>query len=501
MELVAGEAVMPRNCPGVGRGRLRQREQGTGPAGVVLRIPVILTVAAVCGCHGDGRNPFDPFRDRPSRIAIQVSPAVPRDTGTDFSGRPLEFVTVEVNRPIQVRAVVTDRSGRVLPGARIDWDMTFDFGGATWALGQSVEPASLSTDVNGEASAMASAPVLGWYVIKASVAETVNDSVLVRMAVPPKAYAELEWTRIPDMPVAREDAVGGLWNGRIYLPAGSCNPDAGVCEREPQRVMSYDPASTSWSLGATLPEVPFFWVPLAAALPDGVHFVWPGRHDVYDPATESWSSRAPPPPPVPDNAQIAAAALQAVGDTLYLVGTDEAGSVWAYDPAADAWGARAPMPTPRFGAASAVIDGLIYVAGDGSALERYDPERDSWTALAPLPFPRWGPAGGAVGRNFCVFGGDAGTIVEVYSEAALRRYSRGLPDTYCYDVDADVWSVGPPMPWEANPVIGSNFDEISVERVAAVTAYGGVYAFGGGRSVSQTDRFQVATAARLSLLH
>jgi len=89
------------------------------------------------------------------------------------------------------------------------------------------------------------------------------------------------------------------------------------------------------------------------------------------------------------------------GGKLYAAGgygfgayPNDLATVQAYDPATDTWTTRAPMSTARYGSAAATINGLIYVVGGIQdvymlgTLEVYDPVTDTWTTKAPMPTPR-----------------------------------------------------------------------------------------------------------------
>ncbi len=95
-----------------------------------------------------------------------------------------------------------------------------------------------------------------------------------------------------------------------------------------------------------------------------------------------------------------------------------------YDPASNTWSARAPIPTPRDHLAAAEEGGRLYVVGgriDGSyarnlsANEVYDPAADRWETLEPLPTARSGIAAAVLDGRVFVFGGEAtsGTFDEV----------------------------------------------------------------------------------------
>lgn len=144
-------------------------------------------------------------------------------------------------------------------------------------------------------------------------------------------------------------------------------------------------------------------------------------------------SRAPRPRVGSDHACVA------FGGELFVLGGKGAGSAGAvqiYDPVADAWRLGTPMPVPVAGAAAAVLQDAIYVAGGVflnstvAFLQRYDPAGDSWTLLAPLPAGRNHAAAGADGARLFVFGGRTG-------DGALAN---GSGDVQVYDPATDVWT-------------------------------------------------------------
>jgi N-acetylneuraminic acid mutarotase len=70
-----------------------------------------------------------------------------------------------------------------------------------------------------------------------------------------------------------------------------------------------------------------------------------------------------------------------------------------FDPATNQWSSRALLPTGRSGIGAAELAGWMHVIGGETkpgpistfdAHEAYDPTSDSWVILAPLPTPRHG---------------------------------------------------------------------------------------------------------------
>jgi len=111
--------------------------------------------------------------------------------------------------------------------------------------------------------------------------------------------------------------------------------------------------------------------------------------EAYNPATDSWTPKAPMPTPN------SGPAIAVVNGLLYAIGggngTTAVATVEAYDPATDTWTSKAPMPTARGGLSAAVVNGIIYAVGGGDAsgtlstVEAYDPGSNTWTPQASLP--------------------------------------------------------------------------------------------------------------------
>lgn len=142
---------------------------------------------------------------------------------------------------------------------------------------------------------------------------------------------------------------------------------------------------------------------------------------VYDIASQTWSTAAPLPRPV-HHANVASA-----DGKLYVLGAlidlqfNETDESWAYDPATDTWVEVASMGTGARGSgAAATIDGKIYLAGgwrDSAAVTDfsvYDPALDTWDhTLPPLADPRDHLVAAAIGTEFYAVSGRAGAIASI----------------------------------------------------------------------------------------
>jgi N-acetylneuraminic acid mutarotase len=165
------------------------------------------------------------------------------------------------------------------------------------------------------------------------------------------------WTRKRDLPVEGSAGVSGVINGKLYVltRCEDCdNPDY-LPPNDPRFFGAYDPAADQWT-------------PLA--LPPG------GRDHQHG-------------------------AAGVIGGKLYVAGGRETSALDIYDPATNQWTSGASMGSIRGYTASAAVAGKLYViAGarfvynsDGTpasseAVEttsRYDPITNTWKNLTPSP--------------------------------------------------------------------------------------------------------------------
>jgi N-acetylneuraminic acid mutarotase len=141
----------------------------------------------------------------------------------------------------------------------------------------------------------------------------------------------------------------------------------------------------------------------------------------YNAMTDSWARRAPPPV---DHADGAGAVINGkfylAGGIKLVVATptnDEFNEVTnqldVYDPASNSWTTKHFMQFSRSGMAGAALNGKLFLVGGccfpsdfpAGTLEVYDPATDSWTNKAELPIGTiFGAATAAAGKLFYVSG-------------------------------------------------------------------------------------------------
>jgi N-acetylneuraminic acid mutarotase len=206
-------------------------------------------------------------------------------------------------------------------------------------------------------------------------------------------------------------------DAKIYVPGGITA--SGVRSTV---VEIYDPATDGWTTGTPLPD-PLHHFGFVAA--NGKLYIVGGYigggfspvRSVFELSSQNneWNRKADIP-----TRRGAHAVVELDGKIYAIGGADAAGralnSNERYDPETDSWTTLAPMLTPREHLAAAVIDSLIYVVGGRSAqpqglvnsnrLEVYTPTLDRWTTLRNMPTARGGLAAASLNDRLYVFGGE-----------------------------------------------------------------------------------------------
>ena len=195
-------------------------------------------------------------------------------------------------------------------------------------------------------------------------------------------------------------------------------------------------SQSKWDSLATLQNAP--GLPVMAAA-NGKIYVFSGVTSAnaptyeYDPATDSWSQKAP----IPQGCYWASAAT--VDNKIYVMGGGHPypGNKYnfIYDPVTDTWDTGADMLTGRMYHSAAVANDKIYLIGgqngDGTSewyFEEYDPKNDTWSTKAQLP------------RNGAWYAGAAGVGDFVYRIAGGGSSNTLIRDWVdVYDINSNSW--------------------------------------------------------------
>lgn len=222
--------------------------------------------------------------------------------------------------------------------------------------------------------------------------------------------ASNQWSRLADLPAARDHAMMAAYDGKVYLFGGYRVPIGSPSDS----AWRYDPAADRWDI---LDNMPASMAAGGAAVLDGRIYVmgmFAGSMYRYDPVTAVWSMV-----PVGDTVPRDHSALVAYDGELWLLGGRDhvTGSthnqVSVFDPTSGALRTGPPMRSSRSGFAATVLDGHIVAAGGErfnpigivSTAEVYNPHTGEWQSVASPPVAVHG-AGAAVvdGKVYMILG-------------------------------------------------------------------------------------------------
>ena len=268
------------------------------------------------------------------------------------------------------------------------------------------------------------------------------------------ASAENSWTTKKPMTTARGGLGVAVVNGKIYAIGGSNRATQLAVVEE------YNPATDTWTTKKPMPTPRSGFA--VAVHQNKIYCIggttgdsgFTGVVEVYDPATDTWETKPPMPTPRADLcANVVNGRIYCIGGKRYW-GVDppyyqELNTTEVYNTATNSWTTKSPMPIPVLGAASAVLDGKIYIIGGSRHFQAgwnlttigsnqvYDPENDAWSTRTSLPTAESYAAAEATNgvtapKRIYLVGGT--------NETAYNQV------TYAYDSRSNEWSTGTAMP-------------------------------------------------------
>jgi N-acetylneuraminic acid mutarotase len=283
---------------------------------------------------------------------------------------------------------------------------------------------------------------------------------------------EDSWATNEPMQKARSDLGVAVVNGKIYAIGGSteegyCPNTIGTDYKDKGWIVNtneeYDPETDAWTFKKPMPT-PRYNFGIAVYQNKiycigGVTDLFVGQYtkltrvnEVYDPATDTWETKASMP-----DAEICQANV--VGGKIYLIGGGSDGTLnQVYDPVTDSWTKKASMPESVRFQVSVVVDNKIHVIGfyEGIGLDYvnsktfvYDPVTDSWSSGTPIPSDIFHGEGVPWRGNWWSIAAGATTGVmapkRIYVFFIQYVYSGPLPNLV-YNPATGNWTVGADVP-------------------------------------------------------
>lgn len=262
------------------------------------------------------------------------------------------------------------------------------------------------------------------------------------------------WTTKESMPTERYRFGIAVVEGKIYA-IGGLTSDGPLGANE-----VYDPAANTWETKNPMPTPKYYFAVAVydnkiytfggLTGPPLQNNTYVGITEVYDPATDTWETKTS----MPTNRSALCASV--VDEKIILAGgivygpppsfssTSEVTEV--YDPKTDTWTSKASIPTPVCSYTSAVVDNKIYVIGGSkqdttySRLNQvYDAETDTWTEAVPIP----------TGVRFAAVGVTIGALApeRIYVVGgSTAQFPDGSNLTQIYDPEKDSWIYGTSIP-------------------------------------------------------
>lgn len=296
----------------------------------------------------------------------------------------------------------------------------------------------------------------------------------------PTETSENSWTTKTNMPSVAGNCEAAVVNGKIYVIVNNINYE-------------YDPAADTWSTKKSMPT-PRSSFALASCqnkiyVIGGVTYSDPNTgvstncplNEVYDPETDTWETKEPMPTA---RSQLRA---EAVNGKIYVI-SGRTGEMYTtvkttevYDPATDSWETKTEIPYHVAIGGSTVLDNKIYVIGGQNEyhdpmnpgfVQIYDPAVDAWTQGTPHPNPAW--LGEEVAATTGLY-----APKRIYVMGGIVGIGMATNDSYVYDPELDVWTVGASMPFPRSGFALAAVDDL-------------LYAIGGfdGWTISYSENLQ-----------
>jgi N-acetylneuraminic acid mutarotase len=256
------------------------------------------------------------------------------------------------------------------------------------------------------------------------------------------------WTTKRPMPTSRGEFAIAVYQNKIYVIGGG--GDFGL-EEVTGINEAYDPSTDTWTTKTPMPTARQF---LCANVVNGKIYLiggskpWmqgkapvPNVNEVYDPSTDSWTTKTPPP------AQVENYASAVFDNKIFIIGGTAVGYIsnltQVYHPETDTWTSGTPIPTATWGAAAGATTGVaapkrIYVIGGNPTFnlnQVYDPVTDTWTTGTPMPTNRYGLGIAVVNDMLYAIGGPGSD--------AMAKNERYIPFDFFGTVPPDTT---PPFP-------------------------------------------------------
>ncbi len=242
------------------------------------------------------------------------------------------------------------------------------------------------------------------------------------------------WRALKPMPTARHSFGMVDYNGQLYA-IGGYNA-TGV-----KTVEAYDPATDTWTTKASMPTGRGYLVVAKAngkiyaiggitgGNLDNISYLY--TNEEYDPVTDEWTSKTPLPLAVlAPNSVLGNQFISGttINNKIYIAGGSAGADIptFVYDPVTNEW-SQDGAPLSKFNLqpyTSVSTNGELYVS-HGAEFLKYLPADDEWRLLKPLSVPRYGAALASSDEMIYAVGGYMYGTNDYIIREDVERYSLG----------------------------------------------------------------------------
>jgi len=245
----------------------------------------------------------------------------------------------------------------------------------------------------------------------------------------------ISWAAKASMSIPRTDFGVATVSGKLYAIGGYSGSVLRTVEE-------YNPASNSWTTKASMPTARRLLVVTTLnnkiyaiggmSFTDPNNVTYSYANEEYDPATDTWATKAPMPVGNLVNNILGNRFMggAAVNGKIYVAVYNNNGNApitqtLEYDPATDTWSNKAPVPFDYTRFAAASLNGKFFVLADAngfgnpghSYLAEYDPTKDTWLIKPPTRISRsWTGMVAAAGKLYAVGGVNGSTVLATVEE-------------------------------------------------------------------------------------
>jgi N-acetylneuraminic acid mutarotase len=294
-----------------------------------------------------------------------------------------------------------------------------------------------------------------------SVVYIICLSLILPSFIPAVNALNDSWTTLASFPTARINFGTAVVDGKIFAIGGHSYTHQRLDINE-----MYDPSTDTWVKKAAMPtaregfgiavyENKIYVIGGATGVdPSGNgNALLTAVNEVYDPATDTWETKAP----IPSLRQ-GVTACTSNGKIYVISGIEHTENSYrgldygsnkneAYNPETNTWTTEPSIPNSVFGPVSIVVDDKIYVLGGTDARialsgktnynQVYDTKNKTWALETPCPV---GFERGAGGKT-------SGIDSKIYVFGGVTEYNyEGSNVTQIYNPKQDNWTIGSQMP-------------------------------------------------------